>query len=108
MSVEMLTDVWVTQQIILVSLRSTFCLSPFSRYLIHVRPIHIADTKLKRTELLEKYELPVQFSSVPAIRAGLQVSRQCYKQNLYRRPAMLMTLRIAPPAPQVDAELRGG
>jgi len=42
--------------------------------------------------------LPVPFSSVPAMRTGLHVSRQFYKQDLYRRPTVLMTMRITPPA----------
>jgi len=37
-------------------------------------------------------------SSVPATRLGLQVSRHCYKHNLDKRPMVLMSLHIAPPA----------
>ena len=62
-----------------------------------LRPIHIAVTELNRTHLLENNELPVQFSSVPTMRTGFHVSRQCHKQGLHRRQT-LMTLRIALPA----------
>jgi len=97
-----------------VCLRSTFCLSPFSRKLsnaiymymsqymqcqwLALRPINIAEMELNRTELPENYELPIQFSSVPAMRIGLQVNRQFYKQDLYGQPTLMTMLCIAPPA----------
>ena len=49
-----------------------------------------AATLLNRTELLENYELPMQFSLVPATRTGLHdVSRQCYKQDAWTTNAVV-------------------
>jgi len=83
-----------------VSLRSTFCISPFSRYLIHVKPTAHSKAHSCCQDWTEQnwitWKLRIA-STVPAMRTGLQVSWLYYKQDLYRRSVLLMTLHIAPP-----------
>jgi len=80
-----------------ISQRSTFFLSPFFLPQLHtckteqltLRPIHIAPTGLRIASA-------VQFSAGDENRPSGEP--QCYKQDLYRQPTLLMMMRITPPA----------